>query len=70
VAKKLRKSGTGSADVTVTPTGTGRLLYVDASDAIEVWRPSGVEGPDTIYVLSHREPKAVGVTYAAARHGD
>lgn len=70
MAKKLRKTGTGSADVTVAPTGSGRLVFVDASDAIEVYRPSGVEGADTIYVLSHREPKAVGVTYTAARHGD
>lgn len=70
MAKKLRRTGTGASDVTTTPTGTGRLIFLDASDAIEVWRPSAVEGSDTIYILSHREPKAVGVTYAAARHGD
>lgn len=70
MAKKLRSMGTGASDVTIAPTGSGRLIYVDASDKIEVWRPSGVEGSDTIYILSHREPKAVGVTYTAARHGD
>lgn len=70
MAKKIRKTGTGSADVTVSPTGSGRLIYHDASDCIEVYRPSGVEGSDTIYVLQAREPKAVGVSYAASRHGD
>jgi hypothetical protein len=69
MAKKLRGMGTGSSDVTVTPTGSGLHIFYDAGDAIEVYKPQGVEGADTIYTLARREPKARGATYSAIVHG-
>lgn len=70
MAKKLRPAGSGSSDVTVTPSGTGSHIFYDAGDGyIHVYRPSGVEGADTIYVESRKEPKATGVSYTAAVHG-
>jgi nitrous oxidase accessory protein NosD len=70
VAKKVRKTGTGSADTTVTPSGSGRLIYQQEGNAIVVYSPSRVEGADTIYTEIGREPSASGTSYTAVRHGD
>jgi hypothetical protein len=70
MAKKIRKSGTGSDDVTLTPSGSGRLIYNREGNAVVIYAPSRVEGADTIYIETGREPVASGVTYTTSRHGD
>lgn len=70
VAKKIRKMGTGSSDTTVTPSGSGRLIYQQEGNRIVVYSPAAVEGADTIYIEVSREPVASGVSYTASRHGE
>jgi hypothetical protein len=70
MAKKLRKSGTGASDTTVTPTGSGRLIYHPDGGHVVVYHPSGVEGSDTIYTEMTREPLAKGLAIPTSRHGD
>lgn len=70
MAKKIRKSGTGSTDATVTPSGSGRLIYQVEGASVVIYSPSRTESGDTIYIEVGREPLATGVSYTASRHGD
>lgn len=59
MATKLRFTDS-SSDVTVTPSGSGNEIFYDAGDGyISIFTLKGIEGADTIYELSRREPKAV-----------
>ena len=69
MAKKLR-GGPVASDTTVTPSGSGVNIFQDHGDGyITIYTVQGVEGADTIYRASRREPKAIGVTYSASVHG-
>jgi hypothetical protein len=65
VATKLRNPALFSSDQVVVPSGTGPDIFYDHGDGyITIYTQLDVEGADTIYQPTRREPKAAGVTYS------
>lgn len=67
MAKLLRKN-VSTNDTTVTPSGTGRLIFQQEGGYIVVYAPAGPSGADTFYTEQYREPCATGFTYTASVH--